>query len=66
MTENEAITMLHRAVVEIACIDNIHIRELFIMLFSKEMELDYRIFKACVDKELKRRIIDYKRRCGDA
>lgn len=66
MTEDEIITALHKACIEISCIDNIHIRELFTILFAKDFDIDYRVLKGAVEKELKRRILDYKRRCGDA
>lgn len=62
MTEDEIITVLHKAAVEISYIDNIHIRELFTLLFAKEFDMDYDFFRHCVERERKARLYDYKRR----
>lgn len=62
MTEDEIITTLHKAIVEISYIDNIHIRELFTILLAKEFDMNYEVMRACTDRERKARLADYKRR----
>ena len=66
MTEDEIITTLHNVAVEISYIDNIHIRVLFTLLFAKEFDVDYNLFRNIVDRERKAILYDYRRRVDNA
>jgi hypothetical protein len=62
MTENEIFTIMQKVAVEISYIDNIHIRELFMMLFATEFGLDISLCRYCVEKERESRLDKRKRR----